>query len=429
MMKRAYSRAGFSVVALYGALSLISGVVLGLCVGSAIGILILQGGNIFEMIAEGSLNEILSLFSDPSVSYATMIGMVVGSIAGTLVGLLIMKKILPRENPKPIEQRSLSGRDFARIIFMAFGLWGLGVLLGSFPSFFGYEDINPMLDNAGKAIIIFDLYAIFGAPILEELAFRKLLCNALHPYGSVTAAFTSALLFGLMHGNAAQFMLAFTLGLLLATVYQKTGKLIYTIFLHFMINFFATLPDLFLMGDIDISIVWNVLFGLLTGAGLVVTFLSKDCELLKLDRSTAPDANRQAFHNAGMRVAVIAGTVLVIFYEIFMILMNVAGGFEPGVLLRLIPAAFVVVTVILVTTLVGRHTDPEPEVLIAGEDVEVYPVPAEMIESLAADTAEYITAPEAITEAEAAETVAAVEAAKVVSPTDAIEKAEERLDS
>ena len=426
MMKRAYSRGGFSIVALYGVLSLISGLFLGIFAGTAVGLLLLKDANIFEMIAEGSLSEIMSLFSDPSISYALMLGMVLGSIAGMLVGLLIMKKILPRENPKPIEKRSISGRDFGRIVLMAFGLWGLGVLLGSFPSFFGYEDVNPMLDNAGKAIIIFDLYAILGAPILEELAFRKLLCDALHPYGSVTAAFTSALLFGLMHGNAAQFMLAFTLGLLLATVYQKTGKIIYTIFLHFMINFFATLPDLFMMGDIDISIVWNVFFGLLTGAGLVVTFLSKDCELLKLDRSTAPDANRQAFHNAGMRVAVIAGTVLVVFYELFMIIMSAVEGFEPGVLIRLIPTAFVVVTVILVTTRVGRHTDPAPEILIAGEDVEVYPVPAEMIESLAADTAEYIVPEDAAEHTAPAE---AAEAAEMIAPEDVQEKAETHLDS
>lgn len=381
-MRRAYNRGGFAIAALYGIFSLASGLFLGLFAGIGIGLRIVNNIDIFEIIAgSGALSifEIMDYLYDPSIVWFIMAGMVLGSMVGMLIGIPVMKKILPRENPKPIEKRSLSAGEFLKIALMAFGLWGTGVLIGNFPAFLGYDIANPLLENSGNALILYLVYAIFGAPVFEELVFRKLLLNALHPYGSVPAAFTSALLFGLMHGNAAQFLLAFTLGLLLATVYQKTGKVIYTICLHLMINFFATIPDIVLLFGPDISTAWYIAFGVLVAAGLVVILLMRKHELLKLDRPIVPDANRQAFKNPGMLITVIGGTVLVAVYEIYMLVIYLLQVQDPGVLLRLIPLVISIVVVILVTSLVGRHTDPAPEVLLPEEEIPLQTVEAPVL--------------------------------------------------
>ena len=361
-MRRAYNRSGLGIVALYGIFSIASTVLLGLFAGVGIGIRITQNLNIFELIADSGIfafSEILRyIYEDPMISIFVMAGMVAGSAAGMLIGIPIMRKILPKENPKPIEDRKLTGPEFLRIILMAFGLWGVGVAIGNLPAFLGYDVANPLLENAGNALILYLIYAVVGAPILEELAFRKYLINALHPYGSVPAAFVSATLFGLMHGNAAQFLLAFSLGMLLGTVYQKTGRVIYTICLHFMINLFGTLPDFLMLVNIDITTVWYIVFGVLTAAGVVTVILSRKWEFLKLDRPVLPDANRQAFRNPGMLIALIGGLVLVAGYELLNLVNFLMGGYELGVMIRLFPLALTILTVILVMTTVGRHTDP-----------------------------------------------------------------------
>lgn len=77
------------------------------------------------------------------------------------------------------------------------------------------------------------------APILEELVFRKILCRHLLPLGEGYAIILSSVIFGLCHGNLFQFFYAFGVGLILALVYVKTGKIIHTIIFHSIINFFG----------------------------------------------------------------------------------------------------------------------------------------------------------------------------------------------
>ena len=70
------------------------------------------------------------------------------------------------------------------------------------------------------------------APIVEEIIFRKLLIDNMSKYGIVASVTISAFLFGLFHGNLAQFFYAWALGIIFGFVYVYTGKIIYTILLH-----------------------------------------------------------------------------------------------------------------------------------------------------------------------------------------------------
>ena len=108
-------------------------------------------------------------------------------------------------------------------------------------TFLGIEIENTtseIIFNAPIWLIII-LVVIIG-PIVEELIFRKLMIDRLSRYCDLVAIIVSAIAFGLFHGNLYQLFYATLLGLLLGYVYTKTGKLIYTVILHSLINFMGS---------------------------------------------------------------------------------------------------------------------------------------------------------------------------------------------
>ena len=78
------------------------------------------------------------------------------------------------------------------------------------------------------------------APLFEELFFRRCLIDRMRPYGEGLAVLTSAVMFGLFHGNFAQFFYAAALGAVFGYVYLKTGRLRYSLGLHMLINFIGS---------------------------------------------------------------------------------------------------------------------------------------------------------------------------------------------
>lgn len=90
------------------------------------------------------------------------------------------------------------------------------------------------------------LCAAVLAPIMEELVFRKLLCDRVRPFGELQTCLFSGLMFGLFHGNFRQFFYATALGIIFAFVYIKTNNIIYPIVMHAGINLFGSviIPNL-----------------------------------------------------------------------------------------------------------------------------------------------------------------------------------------
>ncbi len=81
------------------------------------------------------------------------------------------------------------------------------------------------------------LIIVIAAPIMEELLFRKFLIDRTAHYGEGVSILLSGLMFGLFHGNLAQFMYAFVLGACFGFIYIKTRNIIYPIILHMITNF------------------------------------------------------------------------------------------------------------------------------------------------------------------------------------------------
>ena len=79
-------------------------------------------------------------------------------------------------------------------------------------------------------------FVVIIAPIFEELMFRGVIINKLHDYGDTAAIVTSAILFGLFHGNFSQCFYATALGLILGYLRVRSGSIKYSILLHMCIN-------------------------------------------------------------------------------------------------------------------------------------------------------------------------------------------------
>lgn len=123
----------------------------------------------------------------------------------------------------------------------AFGMYVVGVLRG-----------KPIVNDLAAIVLesdpwVMTIVMVILAPIIEELLFRKILLDRIHPYGEKLCVLVSGLLFGLMHGNFFQFLYAGFLGAVFAYIYLKTGKLRYTIVFHMVINFMGSVVALWFM--------------------------------------------------------------------------------------------------------------------------------------------------------------------------------------
>lgn len=81
------------------------------------------------------------------------------------------------------------------------------------------------------------LYAVFVAPIFEEILFRGFILKGfLKNYNKFTAIIVSSLLFALLHLNLSTIIITFISGIFFSYLYIKTKSIIPCIFAHFLSN-------------------------------------------------------------------------------------------------------------------------------------------------------------------------------------------------
>lgn len=111
----------------------------------------------------------------------------------------------------------------------------------------------------GDASVVFLFAAVIIAPIVEEMIFRKTLIDRVRKYGDKPAILLSGLMFGLFHGNFSQFFYAAGIGLLFAWIYVRTGKILHTIILHVMLNFWGSAMPLLMLRHVDMDLIRGLL--------------------------------------------------------------------------------------------------------------------------------------------------------------------------
>ena len=104
----------------------------------------------------------------------------------------------------------------------------------------GFQEAN---ESFFAGTVVFELLgSCLVIPIAEELLFRGVVYKRLRLYFGVTPALIgSALIFGIMHVNLVQFLYAAVIGLFLAFVLEKTGKLSMAVLGHIAANLAAVL--------------------------------------------------------------------------------------------------------------------------------------------------------------------------------------------
>ncbi|MBT1162695.1 MULTISPECIES: CPBP family intramembrane glutamic endopeptidase [Bifidobacterium] len=111
----------------------------------------------------------------------------------------------------------------------AFGLVGVQLKSASM------EGINGMVSDSWLMVVA----VVLVGPLVEEIVCRGLILRSLAGRGKMFALTTSAVLFGLMHGDVLQGLFAVMLGLLLGYVAMEYS-LLWAIVLHCVTNAFAT---------------------------------------------------------------------------------------------------------------------------------------------------------------------------------------------
>ena len=253
------------------------------------------------------------------------------------IGLLLLRKV----PAKPLEKHDLKPSRYIVTVIICIFMMYAGNILGTIITALlqllpGVSAGNPILGYAtDNALLPKVLFMVILAPVIEEYIFRKQLIDRMHIYGEKLAVVTSALMFGLFHGNLSQFFYAFALGLVFGYVYLKTGKLRYSIGLHMLINLLGSVVGLFFlekvavvdtMENMDLAALepvmpWLIAFGayvlVLIGlaiAGLVLLCLNKRKVSFAPAEMELPKGTRikTAYLNAGMILLTIGCMALIV---------------------------------------------------------------------------------------------------------------------
>ncbi|MCR5416464.1 MAG: CPBP family intramembrane metalloprotease [Pseudobutyrivibrio sp.] len=183
----------------------------------------------------------------------------------------------------------------------------------------GHGEINPLMDlfdNEDVLVRVLSyLFACVIAPIMEELSFRKMLVSRMLPYGEKAAIITSGIMFGLFHGNINQAFYATIMGMMLANLYVRTGKIKYTIFMHMFINSIAALLTIFMQIHMLFAGMFSMIVYMMAFAGIALFFIYRK-KIFYINHTDHDTKVIDAWLNVGMILFLIAvvGEIACSFY-------------------------------------------------------------------------------------------------------------------
>lgn len=201
------------------------------------------------------------LWGEDNWMSASSWGMWIGSFAPLYlvaipIGLLVMRK-LPAHVP---QDNKLEAKSFLTLfpicLFLMYGGNLIGTLLSLLLS--GGNAENALIDYVMDSNPLKIAVMVILAPLLEEFVCRKQIIDRTRQYGEKTAAFLSALVFGLLHQNLFQFFYAFALGFVFAYIYIRTGRLRYPVLLHCIVNFMGSVIAPRILAGIDTDAITNM---------------------------------------------------------------------------------------------------------------------------------------------------------------------------
>lgn len=164
------------------------------------------------------------------------------------------------------EKKSMTLKAFFKAMIMSYSLLFVTNLIGTI--WIGIIEIikgSPIINPVEELALNMDIrylivFTVIGAPIFEELFFRKFIVDRTLQYGECVSIAICGLMFGLFHGNLSQFPYAFALGSFFAYIYVRTGKIGYTMIMHAIINLVGSVVGSLVIKNIDLSVYDNNLY-------------------------------------------------------------------------------------------------------------------------------------------------------------------------
>lgn len=142
----------------------------------------------------------------------------------------------------PVTRDYLLSKPWLQLLWVA--LFTLGAII---PLTFLYEQLGIEMDDSAERLFASLMKEPWGyvavgilAPLVEEIVFRgailRTLLDMMSKKNHWVAIMISAAIFGVVHGNMAQFVNALLMGLILGWMYYRTKSLVPGILLHWVNN-------------------------------------------------------------------------------------------------------------------------------------------------------------------------------------------------
>lgn len=151
------------------------------------------------------------------------------------------------EAPVPLNAPQFGGlNSFATIVLVAVLTFCLIILIDPIERMMPEsEALKQIFDMIRRHPVNTALSVCIAAPVLEEIVCRGYIMRGMLQYIKPWQAIViSAFLFAAIHGNLAQGVIAFILGILLGWVYYRTGSLLMSMMIHFIVNTSSTIMAL-----------------------------------------------------------------------------------------------------------------------------------------------------------------------------------------
>lgn len=210
-----------------------------------LGTLIIYGVQIAASAIAGVIN--------PDLLNSTAYALLITMIPMYVIAMPLMALLIHTVPAVSLEKKKMTAGQWILAFLMCYGGTYvsnyIGVILTQIIGIIkGSPVSNTILEIATSSNVWVNFFImVICAPIAEELLFRKMIIDRTVKYGEATAILFSGLMFGLFHGNLNQFVYAFVLGLFFGFIYVKTGNVLYTIFLHMLVNFLGSIVGVLLL--------------------------------------------------------------------------------------------------------------------------------------------------------------------------------------
>ncbi len=236
----------------------------------------------------------LKYLSDPT--FVQVIQICVSSIAFIFPFIIYSKMMGERLSEVALYNKPKEKKLMFPLVLMGLGVCGFSNAVvsgaGAILQNFGFSYNVAQTENPTNIFgIILSFVATAVTPALvEEFAMRGAVMGTLRKYGESFAIITSALIFGLMHGNLVQIPFAFILGLFFGFAVIKSGTIWTAVIIHFLNNLFSISFD-YVLSNSKGAVVWfaNIFYFIfLLALGFVgfLLYFNKGEDTFSLDNKT-----------------------------------------------------------------------------------------------------------------------------------------------